>query len=247
MALKIVFPDYEGAASSGEFGAQLATQYPEAALIPVLNGKNREKLEQIAKALTKPFKPLMVTGEGLLAAMFEGYEHIAQESGGETVVKLDTAEHPIEWIKQLAVQAETIKGFVVGDLEFTDPKLLVEGTSDWFAHTHVFPALYAAATRKKLPLSGAHGFQAFGPGVLPVVLARAKDILKEVEQCWGSKPRFGLDGALALSAALQGLPVKRIAIPGSIKRNRPVDKIAEQTDAAIKMCLASERVFGRAG
>ncbi len=241
MPLRIAYPDYDGKGSVGEFGKKIAEMYPEAMLVPILNGKDQEMLRQISRSLKKPFNPVVVGGQGLLQATLEGYESITNFWGNDPVIKLDTAEHPLEWIGPLAERAKKINGFVVGDLDFSgNPELLVEGTPDWFAHVFVFPSLYGRATRGLLPLSCAHGFQAFAAGVLPRILAEIRTLLQDVKQRWGEKPRYGLDGAAALAAVGLSIPVERILVPGYLKRNRPAPKVGEQTDAAIRMCLAGD-------
>jgi hypothetical protein len=241
MRLVITFPDFRGEHSQ-EFGERLAAAYPEAVIAPILNGPDQAMLRLVAERLEAPFWPVVVKGQGLLLATLEGYEALTEQFPDHTIVKIDTAEHPIQKIETLAKRAENIAGFVVGDLEF-DERTLVTGTPDWYVHLHTFPLLYGLATKGKLSLSCAHGFQAFGPGVCKQALTAAKRILAEIERQWGSMPRFGLDGAMALACSVQGISVERIGIPAITLRNRDAAKIDEQTRAHMQICLAGTKIF----
>jgi hypothetical protein len=235
MRLVISFPDFRGQHSQ-EFG-----------IAPILNGPDEAELLHVAERLEKPFHPVVVKGQGLLPATLEGYEALTSAASGgtfnnHTIIKIDTAEHPIEKIGLLAERAEKIGGFVVGDLEF-DEKTLVTGTPDWYVHVHTFPLLYGLATKGKLALSCAHGFQAFGPGVCTQALVGIKRIFAEVQLQWGSVPRFGLDGAMAIACSMQNIAVERVGIPAITLRNRDAAKIDEQTRAHMQICMAGMRVL----
>lgn len=240
--LVIVFPDLNG--SSGiSFGARLRELYPEARIVPILNGSDRGVLERAEISLRAlGYDPIVVSGQGLFAALLEGYDIVSRRYPDSMIVRIDTEEHPLEKISALAKRAEEIGGFVVGDLEF-DGSTLIEGTLDWDAHMRIFPELYSHATNGKLPLSCAHGFQAFAPGVLSIeILAEARVVLNEVIRRLGYMPRYGLDGLMAICCSRK-FPVERILIPAITLRNRTLEKINEQIAVHTALCEASLKIF----
>lgn len=211
---------------------------PEATIVPVINGTADEAAaEELVKdgrelglAPTYTMSPLKLRG-----ALMAGYKLITRARPGATIVRLDTAEHPPEHIPRLADRAEEIGGMVIGDLTFT-PKLMPENSREWSAHHEDFPQLYNRHC--SLPLSGAHGFQAFAPGIIPRLLRAVRPIYEILDRR-ESPPTWGFDAAAVLAARRLNIPVERIEIPGEVARDRPVDKIEQQLANAHELCEAA--------
>lgn len=142
---------------------------------------------------------------------------------------MDTAEHPIDTIVMLARSARDTCGVVVGDLVFNSDTLLPD-TPDYWAHTMVWPSI---TKMLGLPsLSCAHGFQAFGPGVLPRVLEQLVRMSSYITKQEWVAPSWDLDLGMVLAARLAGVAVNVCSIRAETVRNRSLTKIAAQLNAA---------------
>jgi hypothetical protein len=131
---------------------------------------------------------------------------------------------------------------VVGDLEFSN-KLLIPGTADHDAHLREWPEKFGVATGNRLRFSCAHGFSTFGPGTLKRVFQGALKLKRVVEEDFKEKPLWGWDSAMFLSAVGEGLTVKRVAVPATQVRNRSLEKIDAQRQAALTWIKAAEIVY----
>lgn len=241
----VMFPDYRGEGSLGGFGGRILTVMPNAIVVPVLNGLPREELRVISSRVSSLLcRPIVAeSAEGLLSTLVQGYREVLTQYGEEaTVVRLDTAEHPIASIPGLVQKALDTKGMVIGDLVF-GPETLRSESIDEFAHLNLFPELYRQATGGRLSISCAHGFQVFAPLVLPVILPTALKIIELVKAKATGKVEWGFDGAMALGAIAAGVPVSVEGVPATTLRDRPGAKVANQFANALQMCLAARQVY----
>ncbi len=242
--LIVMFPDQGGKGFRGEFGQRLMGMFAAegAILMPILNGfSSQEEVELVVEEARRfGFMPSVSSETGLLAALVEGY-NVATGLTDHTIVRLDTAEHPVSFIRTLAETAERIDGMAIGDLEF-GPDTLKEGSLDEFAHLDIWPTLYGQYTQGKLPLSCAHGFQAFAPWVCVEILKAARDIVSDVEAELDASITWGFDGAMALAAWGLGIPVEIVKVPAEKMRDRPRQKIVDQFSNALRMCRAASRI-----
>ena len=232
-----MIPDYQAKATiaaathaSGIIADILAT-YPRLTVVPVLNGDNQGTLLEIAKT-TRSSRMLPIVGDHaerkLVGALMSGYARLANNcAADDVIVRLDTAEHDIAYIGELARQAKE-HGAVVGDLDFSVGGHLVEGTYDRFIHTDVFPELYGAMTDGKLRLSCAHGYQAYRVGILREILPKAKLLVERVEKNLHTTLTWGMDGIMAITAVSALGTIPRILVPAQSDRNRSTDKINAQ-------------------
>jgi hypothetical protein len=239
----VMFPDFKGEGCRGVFGKRLLKVCEGATLIPVLNGLPKEQLESIVSEVLPKFKPIVSEAKNLRGALESGYCRVIRNYPECYVVRLDTAEHPPEYIPQLLEVAEQNQGMVIGDLTF-DEKTLVPNTMDELVHLDIFPALYGQFSWGKLRISCAHGFQVFAPYKCSRVFAGAERIVGQAERELGSAIGWGFDGAMALSAScsLVPTPVDIVKVPAETVRNRDRKKIAIQFENALRMCLAAVSV-----
>lgn len=242
----VIFPDAKGQGVQGSFGGKILNQCPDMRLVPILNGLPPEQLKEIAKNASSSgyFEPIISLGKGLKSALVDGYSYAVNNYPDSFVVRLDTAEHPVEYIQTLLDKAdEAGRIMIIGDLDFSGGDHLREGSIDQFAHLDLFPILYGQYSQGKLPISCAHGFQVFSPGVCEKVLLGALEIVTEVEKELGASAEWGFDGAMALSAYNLGVPVSIVKVSAETRRDRDRKKVADQFDRALRMCRAAERVF----
>ena len=237
MTTFVMIPDYQGKATmaaathASSIIANILGTYPRLMVVPVLNGDDQGKLLDVAKT-TRSSRMLPIVGDyverKLVGALMSGYARLANNcAADDVVVRLDTAEHNVAHIGELAWQAEK-HGAVVGDLDFSVGGHLVEGTYDWFIHTDVFPELYGAMTEGKLRLSCAHGYQAYRAGVLKEILPMAKLLVERVEKNLNTTLTWGMDGIMAITAVSAFGTIHRMLIPAESDRNRSADKINAQ-------------------
>lgn len=244
--LVVLTPCYMPAGTSWgdfeEFFDRVRTSVPNATVVPVINGTDNEARaeelvmsgRELGLAPTYTMSPLKLRG-----ALMAGYKSVARDWSDATIVRLDTAEHPPEYIPRLAARAENISGMVIGDLTFTED-LLPPDSREREAHHVDFPNLYRRACG--VPLSAAHGFQAFAPGIIHRLLRAVRpiyEILDRHESC----PTWGFDAAAVLAARHLNIPVERIEIPGEVARDRSVDKIDLQLANAQNLCAAFKEAY----
>lgn len=244
--LVVMFPDLRGEGSLGDFGKSLQqiSLPAKTVLVPVLNGGTIRTLTATAKkARANGFEPIIALGKNLSGALITGCLSISVQYPEAAIVRLDTAEHDLSFIKKLAETACELKGMVIGDLCF-DQNTLIEGTPDWFAHLKYFPLLYSQFTEGKLSLSCAHGFNSFAPGVMIEVLYDARSIISRAEEISGFPIFWGFDAAMVLAAYQLGIPVEIVPVPAQIVRNRDPQKIAAQLNDTLMICLASLATSG---
>ncbi|MEK9184078.1 MAG: hypothetical protein AAB890_03340, partial [Patescibacteria group bacterium] len=205
----VMFPDLKGQGVQSSFGGKILHFQPQAKLIPVLNGLSAGEAQKLSKKLEGLFFPVTSFGRGLLSTLVDGYQYCLNNFPDHVIVRLDTAEHPVEAIPALLREIERGADMVIGDLDFSKGcfQYLRENSIDEFAHLDLFPALYGQFTRGKLPLSCAHGFQVFAPGKLASIFEEAKNVVAEVEKEVGHV-EWGFDGAMALSAYHLGMNVE---------------------------------------
>lgn len=245
--LVVLFPDLQGKGSFGDFGRNLKRlNLPEdTVFIPILNGDTRKNLILMQnQARDNGFMPVVSLEKGLLPTLVAGYRTIISRYPLSIVVRIDTAEHDLSFIERLAEEASESNGMVIGDLEFS-PKTLIEGTPDWFIHLKVFPLMYGQFSEGKLPLSCAHGFNAFAPGVISGIFDRTIEIIRAAEQEFSSSLPWGFDAAIALAAYQSGVPIKIVYVPAQSVRNRDPEKIAAQFSETLMICRASLIVSGK--
>lgn len=258
----IMFPDFKGEGILGEFGKRLRLAVGRyAILMPVLNGLDIEEVDEMALEVSntdidspEPVFALAHYGKGLKSALIRGYDIIIKRFSEEHyIVRLDTAEHPPEAIPPLLSKAEkavemyqsgriAAKRMIIGDLSFVSGQNLRPESVDEFAHLNIFPSLYGQFTGGLLPLSCAHGFQVFTPGIVRRVFKLAQRITGEAEKELGKPVEWGFDGAMALAGYALGLATIE-KVPAESMRDRKTAKIAEQFDRALRMCRAAERIF----
>lgn len=250
MTTFVLFPTSKGravteAAKPTSFVARVRTSVPDAVLMPILNNAEQALLEEAAgQAQDLGMDPIVsASPQGLLGALREGYDHALRRASPDDIfVRMDTAEHPPESIPRLIKAVEQVKfGVVIGDLDFSNGKL-VAGSLDEWVHLQVFPELYGQATRSKLPLSCAHGFQVFNSrATLERTFYRALSIIGEVERELRDHISWGFDGAMAIAAS-QITTVRVEKIPAETLRNREPEKIMSQLAAAMRIVRAAERL-----
>ena len=238
----VMFPDFKGEGIQSKFGGKICTLPFK--LVPILNGLPTGEALELSRKLKGLFYPVISLGKGLLSTLADGYQYCLDNFPDHVVVRLDTLEHPVEAITTLICEIERGVDMIIGDLDFSAGSHLREGSIDEFAHLDLFPVLYGQYTNGSLPLSCAHGFQVFAPGKLAQTFEGAKKIVAEAEKEVGHI-EWGFDGAMALSANKQGLNVKIVKVPAETLRDRPRKKIGEQFDRALRMCRASEKIFGK--
>lgn len=248
----VMYPDYQGQGGKGFIRKVREYAGQEAIIVPILNGLPESTLEGMITDLIQdttihPVAPVVCRATGLRAALTTGYNHILYvlpfPYQDLCVVRLDTAEHDPSYIPFLAAESRAIRGMVIGDLDFSSGGHLESGTPDEFTHLLAFPELYWVFTEGKLPLSCAHGYQAFGSrAVLQLVFAVALTIVARVDEETGQQVTWGFDGAMALAATIVDVPVKIHPVPASTDRNRPWEKVRLQLRFALLMCRAAERV-----
>lgn len=253
----IVVPDFQGKAikaaeEEGSFLAQLRKEMKDTStrIIVAVNGcpDPAEDVELARVAAKKGFGMVGVYSHvrGLAGALRAGYDTAVLCGGSEeTIVRLDTAEHPICKIRDLCRALEEKRAdMVIGDLDFSHSSNgLIYGSADEVMHRDVFPELYGQTSGGKLRLSCAHGFQLFrGKNVLRCVLDKAMLIHAEVERARGEEVSWGFDGMIALGAIAAGLNVKVVPVPAMSPRNRPREKIAKQFADALSVCRAFDKL-----
>lgn len=243
--LVILFPDLRGEGATGEFGRQLLQRYADderTHLVPVINGVEREELRRISASLHPKFEPCPFTFDpGQLNALVAGYRFVLVNHGDATIVRLDTNEHPIEMIPTLVQTVRDHGGMAIGNLRF-GLTTIAPGVLDALFHV-VCRTLYETATHGALPLLGAHGFQAFAPGVCADVLEAALVITDAANRDGGPPLQWGLCGAMAMGADGIGAAVHLIEITATQPRSRPAEKVAAQLNDFIRTVIAAVELY----
>lgn len=234
----VMFPDYKGEAIMASsdpngFVARLRRAMPDGEIMPIINGLSEVVVEHCADMAAKlGFRPLIstgVVGKGLYAALYDGYQEAIKIARGP-IIRLDTAEHPPEYIPQL-LEALKTADMVIGDLTFTE-KTLRPGSPDERAHLVTFPEMYGEVTGGKLRISCAHGFQGFqSRSALELIFWRAAWRMHQVMEREGPIS-WGMDGAMALAACKGHWDVRISPVPAEKLRDRPEAKIKEQERTA---------------
>lgn len=242
----IMFPDYRAEGSLGEFGQTLLEKYGadgSVVLIPVINGfDDKEQQAQAVGKLSQLLRPIIVDGNpGQLHALRHGYEAVKEGYPLSTVVRMDTNEHPIEMIPVLAHEARACGGMAIANLKF-GPGLVTPGSPEEL-FLAACPVLYGKATTNLLPLSGAHGFQAFAPDMLADIYEAAEEIVDRAHTESGPRLRWGLCGAMAMGAVGIDVPVKLIDLEAAKSRNRPAEKIAAQLIDFTRTVIAAVKIY----
>jgi len=240
----VVYPSYvvEPADKRKQFldilRTDLHAQNLSTKIVQVLNGADPQILDELVDASeSSDLDAIPSYKKGLTEALVAGYSHCISNYPGQTVVRLDTAEHDTKYVRKLAEKANEIKGHVVGDLTFADDQL-EPGSADEFAHLMLFP-MVSNMFLKKLSLSCAHGYAALHGSVLPRVLTgatRVASLFKEE----GILPCWGFDEAMILSSVKQNVPIEISPVPAVAYRNRPSEKILAQSKNSLQMYLAAE-------
>lgn len=242
MSFVILFPDFKAANGRSAFGTSLKRLYPQAHIVPVLNGINLDELQRVAQEISTDYEPVVSEGEGVVAVLRDGYRYVLQYYPDLPVVRLDTDEHPIEKIPDLLACAEKARGMCVGDLEFSDTTLR-SGSVDEFINLNLFPHLFRHFTGGKLELSGAYGFQAFAAGALKTIFEAAEKIIKEAAAEANHPLKWGFEAAMILGALSQNVPVVIEKIPAESLRDRPTLKISQQIADTLAVFCAANRLF----
>lgn len=244
----VIFPDFQGKSSLKGFQRNLIeTLGPDNTLIiPILNGSPAEELDRIAKEISNDWcKPIIAEkATSLMEVLMAGYSHVLDSFPETMVVRLDTAEHPINSINRLVYAANALGGMIIGDLEFDD-STLKEESIDRFIHLEIFPELYRQTTDGKLVLSCAHGFQVFPRGTLKPIFEAAQKIIEFAKEKSGEEIKWGLDGAMALGALLADIPVNVEKVSAIEPRNRTGEAIAKQYRNALRICMAGNCLLRR--
>jgi hypothetical protein len=242
-----MFPDYQGKGlkdgAEGKFLARVRAAAPGALMIPVLNGGEVDELHALAgQHRSKLCAPIVAAGaKNLVDTLTYGYGNINYHNQSDSlVVRLDTAEHPPEFIPQLVQTVMEQGGMVIGDLMFPEGTLRSESV-DEFVHLDAFPGLYDQMTNGKVRMSCAHGYQAFAPGCCRKIFSAAWRIVEEVKK--SGSVQFGFDGAMALAAAGLGEVITIVHVPAETLRDRKRAKIANQFANALRMCLAARKLY----
>jgi len=239
-----MFPSYRG---NGVVQAskQLIELSNDFFIVPILNGLDKNELEKIAQAALPIFDPIIVDSSkrGVVDALIGGYKYILGKYPDLPIIRMDVDEHPLNWalkILEHVINAEN--SMIIGDLSFQSG--MITDPVDEFIHLQLFPELYRAFSHGKLPLSCAHGFQAFCNGSsCEVILRGAMDIISRAEQDLGAKVKWGLDGAMALTAVAIGSSVKIILVPAIVERKRTKEKAMEQFRNHLVITKAAAQVF----
>ena len=243
--LVIMFPDLRGEGATGAFGRELLQCYADdehTHLIPVINGVELKEIERISYGLHPKFEPCPFDfGPGQLNALVAGYRYALAHYCKATIVRLDTNEHPVAMIPTLVQRVRDHGGMAIGNVRFS-PKTIVPGSPDEFFHV-VCRTLYETATHGALPLSGAHGFQAFAPDVCAEVLEAALLIIERANRDGGPPLGWGLCGAMAMGAVAIGTPVYLADLLATQPRNRPAEKVAAQLQDFIRTVLVAVTLY----
>ena len=244
-----MFPDFKGTESkspdTSNFIQRLKAAVPNATLVTILNGPNTDELWDIAAhCIDHGLVPVISTDpRGLLGAFVTGYEFLGGKYPDSPIVRLDTAEHPPEFIPELLQELEQYE-MVIGDLDFAAGNHLIHNSVDEFAHRDLFPMLFSLFTHGKLKLSCAHGFQAFRSGWgAAFILKAALRIVGSVEHSEDEVLTWGLDGAMALGAIARAYKTVVHPVPSESVRNRETRKVAHQTDNALRMLIAARVAY----
>lgn len=209
-------------------------------LYPAGEQVSEEFLRRLRTSIPTDAEVLPVSGtppRGLADLLLQGYETAPSD---RCVVRLDTAEHPPEAIPRLVAEVERTGGMAIGQLIFD--KGLVRGSPEEFAHCIMFPLLYGGFTQGRLRLNCAHGFQAFAPGVIKVILPFVRSIVTGAESILGVPVKWGLDGAVSLAALHKNIPISVLPVQAEVGRNRPAQKVAQQTLSAALMLASWTRL-----
>lgn len=246
MKLVVMYPDYK-ALGIVDFTRRIKEVVPDAIVVPVVNGLSESEFADAertwwADCVSDDVLVCAREAQGLLSTLQAGYSAIAQTYRDTPIVRLDTAEHPIEEIPRLARAAMDCGGMAIGDLAF-DEHTLRKGSVDEFAHRDLFPTLFRETTSGRLAISCAHDFQAFAPGRLAGVFHGASLIRRRVELKKVHPIEWGFDAAMALAAVGLDVPVTVCPVQATTLRDRPRAKIAVQFSRALQMCLAARQIF----
>ncbi len=241
-----MYPAYSQGVIQDDFLLKLLRHFKEPStepntyhIVPILNGMTEEDYErslsqykQTDSTFGIKVHPLYAgKTTGLFGTLLYGYGAVAKTYPNATTVRMDNAEHSIAAIPELATPARETGGMVVGDLCFDDTTLL-PNTPDWYAHEIVWPGIaHMVSPTSQLPLSCAHGFQAFGPRVLSKIFVRLNQMI-EYMSLRGPQPKWGLDFGMVCSALLANVPVNIYPVRAESLRNRDLGKIADQLSAA---------------
>ncbi len=255
----IIFPDKNGEGVCGEFfkGLLATIKYinPKPVLLPVLNTPDSktlvpeyERAKEIAEIDKFECAPIILTSNpGLNSALIAGYKEAIKQYPDYAIIRMDTDEHPVGYIEKLLKEVENNNGMVIGDLKFKVDNTLVKGSADYFVNLFLFPLLYGQYTDGRLPLTCAHGFQAFAPHICETILNNAEKITNQVKETF-IDCEWGFDGAMALAAhhltnnkAIGD--VRIIEVPAEKERNRVEEKVVDQLIWAIRICCASRKIM----
>ncbi len=254
--LVIVFPSYVGKPEAVQlsltFTRTLVEMYPDAIVVPAINGGSDDVMGDVYRQMSgisddNKVRSVISTpgnhaGAGVVVALLNAYEYImGWRLQDYVVVRLDDKEHPVEWVERLAIKAEEIGGVAIGDLDFAGTHMLMEDSVDEFIHTRIFPEMYGAASDGAFRVSCAHGYNAYSGEHFAAIVREAERVVDSAEDILGEPPAWGIDGAMALSAAKLGFNVEIIPIPAMTPRNRTNDKIVSQFRMNLAMCLAAQR------
>ncbi|MFA6422657.1 MAG: hypothetical protein WCV92_04635 [Candidatus Buchananbacteria bacterium] len=258
MKIVAMFPSFKGdRATTPDFLTEIKGALPghDTEVVPILNGFQTEEgacdAERLATELG--FQPIVTSPRfdclsGLAAALRQGYEY-ASRNDAEVVVRLDTAEHPVNQIAGLVQAAIEIQGLAIGDLDFTGcPDLLDPESPEGFAHDHAFKELYRQTTKRQLCLSCAHGFQVIWRPSISKMLTEVDEIFNQVAldlmaTVQTEEIGWGFDGAWALSALAAKVPTTVVQVPAINKRDRPSAKVGKQLANALRVCRAAAHVY----
>lgn len=243
--LAIIVPDLNGEHSftylRGGFCifTKIKRLHPEAYIIPALNGTEANLSE--AMAISRfGFYPL-ICSPGLAYTLNKAY---TKTGNTDVVVRLDTEEHPVQYVGELADRASQIEGVVVGDLEHGE-ELMPRDSFEYYSNSQITPKLFSAATGGKLIISGAHGFCAISKRVLPLLRSQAYRIwCKAGEKSKKSDLNWGFDAMIYLAAIGLGVPIEVVRIPATHFRSRDRRKILDQRFADEMAINAAKEIFG---
>ncbi len=119
----IMIPDYQGKALTGSFVKKLRANFGDAIIIPVINGLPSDEMHNLTQTAHSRVELVVSQGNGLLNALLAGYKHCIEHYPEKTLVRMDTAKHPIREIQKLIESASRIIGMVIGDLVFDETTL----------------------------------------------------------------------------------------------------------------------------
>lgn len=237
MTLYVLYPDFAGEGTVAGFAERISELYPTAQVVAVVNGGNPPELPSRER-----FTVLRSERDGVVGALTVGYQYCMERDDLDVVVRLDTAEHPLEQIQEVADRAAA-GGGCIGDLDCRSVQVV--GSVDEYAQSDVVPALFAAATGGGLVLGGAHGMQGWRGDKLEVVFGEAASIHAAAAERFDGPLRWGFDAAMALAGLehCEPLEVRRIDAEGP--RNRQRSKVTAQVAAIAAVACSAAAHFDR--